>query len=57
MKFELNQQVDLIESGEEGIVIGCAFYTLDENRYLVRYKNGAGNCVENWWTESALKAA
>lgn len=56
-KFKFGRVVTIEESGEQGTVIGCAFYPIDEDRYLIRYKNGAGNCVEIWWTKSTLKEA
>lgn len=56
-KFELQQVVNIQESGETGTIIGRGEYDHADPSYLVRYKNGAGNCVENWWTETALVAA
>ena len=56
-KFELKQVVVIEDGGESGKVIGRAEYVHCENSYLVRYKNGAGNTIENWWTETALTAA
>lgn len=52
--FELDQSVKIIESGEQGKVIGRAEYSYADNAYLVRYKAGDGRAVENWWTEDAL---
>ena len=34
-----------------------AEYSYCENSYLVRYEAADGRAVEQWWTESALKAA
>lgn len=53
--FDLRQVVRLVENLEEkGTVIARAEYDRDENRYLVRYVNGQGVTVEQWWPESAL---
>lgn len=54
MKYELNQEVVISASGEEGVVVGRAQYSYSENGYLVRYKAGDGRAVEAWWTETAL---
>lgn len=56
MRFELNQVVTLIESEEQGIVVGRAEYTNSEPHYFVRYRAGDGRQVEQWWGESALEA-
>jgi len=54
MKIELKQNVTIVESGEQGTVIGRAEYTTSDPCYLVRYKCADGRAVESWWTESAL---
>lgn len=56
-KFERDSRVKLVESGEEGVVIGRSEYSFAENSYLVRYKAGDGRQVQTWWDESALEAA
>lgn len=56
-KFELEQRVSIIESGEAGSVIGRAEFTHAEPTYYVRYKDGTGKAVESWWSESALEVA
>ena len=53
-KYELDQEVVITASGEEGKIVGRAEFTYTENSYLVRYKAGDGRAVENWWTETAL---
>lgn len=54
LKFQLDQEVVIAASGEEGKVIGRAEYTHCEPGYLIRYKAGDGRAVESWWTETAL---
>jgi hypothetical protein len=55
MKFELNQQVTILVSGERGEVIGIATYShTPEPSYMLRYKAADGRAVEAWWAESAL---
>ena len=39
---------------EPGKVIGRAEYTNASNNYLLRYANGQGIAVEQWWSEDAL---
>lgn len=55
-EFELKQVVKIIESDECGKVVGRAEYDHCDNSYLVRYRANDGRCVENWWTQTALKA-
>lgn len=55
--FELGQRVKLVESGEQGLVMGRAEYRHTENHYFVRYMDGSGRQVEQWWGQSALDAA
>lgn len=58
MKFELNDQVVIECSGEQGKVIGRAEYaSATEPSYFIRYKCGDGRGVESWWSESALLPA
>ena len=52
--FKLNQNVKIMASGEEGVVIGVATYTYAEPSMLVRYQANDGRAVESWWTQSAL---
>lgn len=53
--FSLGERVSLIESNEEGTVVGRAEYTDMAPRYLVRYKGADGRLVEEWWSGEALK--
>ncbi|VCU58247.1 hypothetical protein EPIB1_1145 [Tritonibacter mobilis] len=46
----------MIESDEQGKVIGRAEYDHCEPGYLVRYKAATGRQVESWWTQSATVA-
>lgn len=55
LKFNLNETLEIAESGEHGLVIGKAAYVHAESSYLLRYKSADGRAVEQWWTESALK--
>lgn len=54
MKYELNQQVTITTSGEQGEVIARTEYATSEPSYLLRYKRADGTAVESWWSESAL---
>ena len=54
-EFELNDEVIISVSGEEGEIIGRAEYLSSENTYLVRYQAADGRAVEAWWQESALE--
>lgn len=56
-EFELNQQVSLRCSGEQGNVIGRAEYIESTPSYYIRYKAADGRAVESWWSGSALQAA
>ena len=56
-EFELNQEVSLRCSGEQGSVIGRAEYTECEPSYFVRYKAADGGACLAWWSASALQAA
>jgi hypothetical protein len=53
-KFELKDRVRIVESGEEGTVLGRADYVSAETNYYIRYKAADGRAVEAWWGESAL---
>jgi len=55
MKFELEERVELSESGECGIVIGRAEFTFSESTFQVRYCDGQGCQREQWINESGLK--
>lgn len=57
LKFELNQRVKLVESGEVGTVVGRAEYVTSEPSYFVRYKAADGRQVQTWWGESAIHTA
>lgn len=53
-RFNLDQRVTIIESGEVGAVIGRAEYINSANAYLLRYRSADGRAVEQWWSEDAL---
>lgn len=55
-KFKLNQRVRIACSGEEGDIIGQAFYAFhNEASYLIRYRAADGKATEAWWSEGALQ--
>jgi hypothetical protein len=54
-KFENRQKVEIVVSGEFGEIIGRAEYPVQEDKYLIRYKNANGVATENWWSESAIE--
>lgn len=54
--FELNQEVTIAVSGEQGTVLGRAEYTTSSNTYYVRYRTADGRATEQWWQEDALQA-
>ena len=54
-KFELTGLVEIIESGEKGIVVGRAEYCNSCNDYYIRYMAADGRAVEQWWKEDALQ--
>lgn len=56
-RFQLNDNLKIVESGESGICIGRAEYAHAERSYLLRYRAGDGRAVEAWWGESALQPA
>jgi hypothetical protein len=56
-KFELGERVTIVASHERGEIVGRAEYQTSARDYLIRYKNGAGIAVQQWWTESALDRA
>ena len=56
-KFRKNQRVRIVESGEEGTVIGRAEYIHCTDSYLVRYKAADGRAVEQWWSVESLEEA
>jgi len=55
-KFAMGSRVALIETHEteKGIVIGQARYEDTSDNFLIRYKTGDGNQVEQWWCEGAI---
>ena len=56
-KYNLGDQVELIESNEVGTVIALAFYqNTPEVQYFLRYKCADGRLTQDWWGESAIKA-
>lgn len=56
-KCEMGATVKLIESNEQGVVIGRAEYDHSDNDYRIRYKAADGRQTECWWTESAIVPA
>ena len=56
-RFAMGARVALMESTEEGIVVGRADYDYANDQYLVRYVNGSGCQTEQWWPSSALDIA
>lgn len=52
--FNLGENVEIIVSGEKGVVIGRAEFINSSNSYQVRYSGGDGRAVEHWWSEDAL---
>jgi hypothetical protein len=52
--FNLGQYVSLVDSGENGRIIGRAEFEGCQNEYLVRYRAADGRAVEAWWKEDAL---
>lgn len=54
-RFGLGQHVLISESGESGVVIGCAMYSYCANSYFIRYKAADGRAVEQWWSQDALQ--
>ena len=53
--FRLTDLVELIVSGERGIIIGRVEYVNAPPSVLVRYKSGDGRATESWWTFDALR--
>ncbi len=53
--YALKDRVVITCSGENGEVVGRCDSVNQEKQYLVKYKSGAGNAVENWWFQSDLK--
>lgn len=53
-KFELGETVVVTCSGERGTVTARSEYVASESQYFVRYSNGQGVAVEQWWGESAI---
>ncbi len=56
-KYQIADKVEIICSGEQGIVIGRAEYLDSNNQYFIRYRSADGRAVEQWWDENALKLA
>lgn len=56
LKFNLNQKVEIIVTGESGHIKGRADYTTCAPRYLVYYKAADGRASEQWFDECDLKA-
>ena len=57
-KFDLQQQVRIICSGEVGEVIGrCEYANGAPPSYLLRYSTALAVAHEAWWSEESLEAA
>lgn len=54
---EMKQVVKLVESNEQGVVIGRAEFDEGVNSYLLRYRAGNGVQTDAWWPEPAVEAA
>lgn len=54
-KFALTQCVRLVQSGEQGIIIGQAHFSYAEDSFLVRYPTIVGELIERWWNVDALE--
>lgn len=52
--FDLDQQVMMRMTSEQGVVKGRAEYTNEQNKYWVLYKAADGRQVTGWWDESDL---
>lgn len=52
--FDLGDEVELVLSGENGIVIGRAEYSEDTPSYLVRYKAADGRQTQCWWSAQSM---
>lgn len=56
-KFNLGDRVALMDSGEEGTIIGRSeFSNGGLDNYFVRYVASGGGQTEAWWTGDALDA-
>jgi hypothetical protein len=55
--YELKAEVKMVESNEQGSVIGRAEYLDHVNGYQVRYRAGDGRQVEAWFDETAIVPA
>lgn len=53
--FELNTQVCITCSGEQGTVIARSESVRSNDQYLLRYQNAEGRAVEEWWSEDAIE--
>ena len=53
-KFDLGQEVKIVESKEKGVVIARSDNIDTKNQYNIRYEAADGRLVENWWFESVL---
>ncbi|WGL96284.1 hypothetical protein [Arsenophonus nasoniae] len=53
-KFELNQEVKILVSDEEGNIKGRADYVNSDNQYLLCYKAADGRAVDKWLYEDEI---
>lgn len=53
--INLGDDVTIVCSQEVAKVVGIANYLEGKMQYLLRYKNGLGVAVEQWWSSDAIK--
>lgn len=53
-QFELNADVQLVPSGERGVVVGRAEYADDTPSYYVRYMNAMSCQTKRWFNAADL---
>jgi hypothetical protein len=51
----IDDDVEIVVSGEKGIAIGVAYFKDSQPQALVRYKAADGRAVEGWWNFDALR--
>lgn len=56
-KHNLRDRVKLVESGEEGQIIGRAEYDGETNNYYIRYVAADGRLVKEWFVARDFEAA
>lgn len=53
-KFEMQEEVEIVDSTELGVVTGRAEYAYSENSYLVDYVDAMGRQQSGWFGEHLL---